>query len=130
MLDTPTVATDTTAALTGVTVSYLVEEAEAWQCLSDMVRNGGPVAIDLETAPHAAEVKKLASLMKAKETASGKLRALRKLKAPATEIANSGRRGEATRRRDQVHRVRRPRPKAKSHTAVASLRRRRARPCR
>ena len=75
------------SALAGVTVSYLVDEAEARQRLSDMVRAGGPVAIDIETAPHAAEVEKLAGLMKAREVASGKLRALRKLKAPAAEIA-------------------------------------------
>ena len=86
-LDTTTAPADTTAALTGVTISYLVDEAEARQRLSDMVRAGGPVAIDIETAPHAAEVEKLASLMKAREATSGTLRALRKLKAPAPEIA-------------------------------------------
>ena len=128
-LDSTTATADTTAALAGVTVSYLVDEVEARQRLSDMVRSGGPVAIDIETAPHAAEVEKLTGLIKAKEIASGKLRALRKLKAPAPEIANSGRRGEAARGRDQVRRHRWSRPKARSHTAVASLRRRRPRPC-
>ena len=75
------------SALDGVTVSYLVDEAEARQRLSAMVRAGGRVAIDIETAPHAADVEKLASLVKAREAASGKLRALKKLKAPADEIA-------------------------------------------
>jgi DNA polymerase I-like protein with 3'-5' exonuclease and polymerase domains len=87
MLDTAPAPANTITVLSGVTVSYLVDEADARQHLSDMVRAGGPVAIDIETAPHTAEVEKLASLKQAKETASGKLRALRKLKAPATEIA-------------------------------------------
>ena len=87
MLDNTTLAKNTTAALAGVTVSYFVDEVEARQRLSDMVRAGGPVAIDIETAPHVAEVEKLAGLIRTKEIASGKLRALRKLKAPAPEIA-------------------------------------------
>ena len=86
-LDSTTAPADTTVVLAGVTISYLVDEAEARQRLSDMVRAGGPVAIDIETVPHAAEVEKLTGLIKAKEAASGKLRALRKLKAPAAEIA-------------------------------------------
>ena len=75
------------SALDGVTVSYIVDEAEARQRLGDMVSAGGPVAIDIETAPHAAHVEKLASLIKDREVARGKLRALKKLKAPADEIA-------------------------------------------
>ena len=75
------------SALDGVTVSYIVDEAEARQRLGDMVGAGGPVAIDIETAPHAAHVEKLAGLMKDLEVARGKLRALKKLKAPADEIA-------------------------------------------
>ena len=70
-----------------MTVSYIVDKAEARRRLGEMVRAGGPVAIDIETAPHKAEVDRLASLVKAKEIASGKFRALKKLKAPATEIA-------------------------------------------
>ena len=73
--------------LDGVTVSYLVDKAEARLRLGGMVRAGGPVAVDIETAPHKAEVERLADLMKAREIASGKLRALGKLKAPAPEIA-------------------------------------------
>jgi DNA polymerase I len=76
------------SALDGVTVSYLVDETTARLRLSAMVRSGGPVAIDIETAPHAVEVEKLAKLAKALEIALGKLRALKKLKAPALEIAN------------------------------------------
>jgi DNA polymerase I len=74
-------------ALDGVTVSYIVDEAEARQRLGAMVRAGGPVAIDIETAPHAVHVEKLASLAKDLEVARGKHRALKKLKAPAPEIA-------------------------------------------
>ena len=87
MLDNTTQPKNTTAALAGWTVSYLVDEAAARQRLSDMVRAGGPIAIDIETAPHAAQVEKLASLVKAWEGALGKLRALKKLKAPAAELA-------------------------------------------
>ena len=87
MLDNTTQPKNTTAALAGVTVSYLVDEAEARRRLTDMVRAGGPVAIDIETAPHPAEVEKLAGLVKAWEVALGQLRALRKLKASPPEIA-------------------------------------------
>ena len=52
-----------------------------------MVGAGGPVAIDIETAPHQAEVDRLAGLMRARAETVGALKALRKLKAPATEIA-------------------------------------------
>ena len=76
------------SALGGVTVSYLVDKAEVHSRLGAMVRAGGPVAIDIETTPHVAEVEKLAELARAREIALGKLRALKKLKAPAAEIAN------------------------------------------
>ena len=52
-----------------------------------MVGAGGPVAIDIETAPHQAEVDRLAGLLRARAETVGALKALRKLKAPATEIA-------------------------------------------
>ena len=74
------------SVLDGVTVSYLVDKAEARLRLGGMVRAGGPVAVDIETAPHKAEVDRLANLAKAKEIASGNLRALNKLKASATEV--------------------------------------------
>ena len=75
------------SALDGVTVSYIVDEAEARQRLGDMIRSGGRVAIDIETAPHVAHVEKLSCLIKDREAALGKLRALKKLKAPPGEIA-------------------------------------------
>lgn len=60
------------SALDGVTVSYIVSEAEARQRLGAMVRSGGRVAIDIETAPHATHVEKVAGLAKAREIALGK----------------------------------------------------------
>ena len=87
MLDNTAQLSDTTDALGGVTVSYIVDEAEARSRLGTMVRTGGPVAIDIETAPHAVHVEKLASLVKDLEVARGRHWALKKLKAPADEIA-------------------------------------------
>jgi len=87
MLDTTTAPAETTAALAGLTVSYLIAGSEARRRLSDMVRAGGPVAIDIETAPRQTEVDRLAGLMRARAETVGELRALRKLKAPAPEIA-------------------------------------------
>ena len=45
------------------------------------------VAIDIETAPNKTEVDRLAELMRAKAEMAGQLKAARKLKAPAAEIA-------------------------------------------
>ena len=87
MLDSTPAPADTTAALTGLTVSCLVDAANARQHLSDMVGAGGPVAIDIETAPRQAEVDRLAGLLRARAETVGALKALRKLKAPAPEIA-------------------------------------------
>ena len=87
MLDHTTQPENTTAALTGLTVSYIVDEAEARQRLGAMVGASAPVAIDIETAPHVAHVEKLSGLIKDREVALGKLRALRRLKAAAHEIA-------------------------------------------
>jgi DNA (cytosine-5)-methyltransferase 1 len=87
MLDNTTRLSDTTDASGGVTVCYIVDEAEARQSLGAMVGAGGRVAIDIETAPHIAHVEKLASLAKDLEVARGRHRALKKRKAPAEEIA-------------------------------------------
>jgi DNA polymerase-1 len=48
----------------------------------------GPIALDIETAPNPSEIERVAELAQAKEAAIGKLKALRKLKAPAAEIAD------------------------------------------
>ena len=45
------------------------------------------VAIDIETAPNKTELDRLAELMRAKAETAGRLKAARKLKAPAAEIA-------------------------------------------
>ena len=115
------------SVLDGVTVSYLVDKAEARLRLGGMVRAGGPVAVDIETAPHKAEVDRLANLAKAKEIASGNLRALKKLKASADRGRGACRRGKAARGRNQVRQGRRSRPPTRPHPAPASLRRRRSR---
>jgi hypothetical protein len=86
MLDTTIQLENTTAALAGVTVSHLVDEAEARQRLGAMVGAGGPVAIDIETAPHAAHVEKLSSLTTAREVALGKLRRSRSSRRRPTRL--------------------------------------------
>jgi DNA polymerase I len=76
----------TTAALAGVRVVYCAEEPQARRLLTEMVK-AGPVAIDIETAPNRTEVDRLAKLMQARAETVGKLKALRKLKAPRNETA-------------------------------------------
>jgi DNA polymerase-1 len=53
------------------------------------------VAIDIETAPIKAETERLAQLTLAKAETSGKLKALRKTKAPTAEVAATAKRLEA-----------------------------------
>jgi DNA (cytosine-5)-methyltransferase 1 len=77
---------DTTAALAGVNVIYCAEEAQARRLLGEML-DAGLVAIDIETAPYKTEVDRLARLLQARAETAGALKALRKLKAPGTEIA-------------------------------------------
>ena len=81
-----TARSDTTAALAGINVVYCAEEARARRLLGEMLVADW-VAIDIETAPNKTEVDRLAELMRAKAEMAGQLRALKKLKAPAAEIA-------------------------------------------
>jgi DNA polymerase I len=87
MLDNTTAPENTTAALAGLTVSYLVDAAEARQRLGAMTAAGGPVAIDIETAPNSTAAARLAGLMRARAETAGELKALKNLKAPPAEIA-------------------------------------------
>ena len=86
MLDSTTAPSNTTAALAGVRVVYSAEEPKARRLLAEMVE-AGLVAIDIETAPNKTEVERLANLIRARAETAGALRGLRKLKAPAAEIA-------------------------------------------
>ena len=60
--------------------------AQARRLLAEMVA-AGRVAIDIETAPNRTETERLAELNQARAETAGALKALRKLKAPAAEIA-------------------------------------------
>jgi DNA polymerase-1 len=84
MLDNTTARPKAIAALAGVEVVYIAEEAHARRLLVEMVAVGR-VAIDIETAPNKTEVDRLASLLQAKAEIAGALKALRKLKAPTAE---------------------------------------------
>ena len=90
--NTPAAGT-TIDALTGVTVVYCAEARQARRLLAEMV-GAGRVAIDIETAPSQAEVDRLARLAQARAETAGELKALRKLKAPASEIANLAAKGK------------------------------------
>ena len=76
-----------TDVLAGVAVVYCAEEVPARRLLGEMLAADW-VAIDIETAPNKTEVDRLAELMRAKAEMAGQLRALKKLKAPAAEIAS------------------------------------------
>ena len=66
--------------------NYCVDAAKARRLLERMVA-AGEVALDIETAPNPSEIVRVTELTREKEAAVGKLKALRKLKAPAAEIA-------------------------------------------
>jgi hypothetical protein len=85
-LGSTTVTPNATAALAGVKVVYCAEEPQARRLLAGMVARGR-VAIDIETAPNKTEVDRLANLFRARAETTGALKGLRKLKAPAAEIA-------------------------------------------
>ena len=85
MLDTTTAPLDTTAALAGVEVIYIAEAPQARRLLTEMIA-AGRVSVDIETAPDKTEVDRLAELLRIKAETAGKLKALRKLKAPTSEI--------------------------------------------
>jgi DNA (cytosine-5)-methyltransferase 1 len=74
------------AALAGVAVVYCAEEAQARRLLGEMLA-ADRVAIDIETAPNKTEADRLAGLLQRKAEAAGQLKAARKLKASAAEIA-------------------------------------------
>jgi DNA (cytosine-5)-methyltransferase 1 len=80
-------STDVAVVLAGVEVVYCAEEAQARRLLGEMVVKVGWLAIDTETAPNKTELDRLADLMRAKAEMAGQLKAARKLKAPAAEIA-------------------------------------------
>ena len=79
-------STGAAAALAGVEVVYCAEEVQARRLLGEMLAADW-VAIDIETAPNKTELDRLAGLMRAKAEMAGQLKAARKLKAPAAEIA-------------------------------------------
>jgi DNA polymerase I-like protein with 3'-5' exonuclease and polymerase domains len=81
-----TASVNTTAALAGVDVVYCAEEPQARRLLKEMVEVDW-VAIDIETAPNQAAVDRLADRLRAEAETAGALKAKRKLKAPAPEIA-------------------------------------------
>ena len=85
MLDSTTALPNTTAALAGVEVVYVAEEPQARRLLAEMVAVGR-IAIDIETAMCPEAVERLAGMLRAKAEIAGALKALRKLKAPTSEI--------------------------------------------
>ena len=89
MLDAAISPDDTapaSALLNGVTVVYCVDAAKARRLLGGMVASG-QVALDIETAPNPSEVERCALLTAERDSLAGKLKAWRKLKAPADQIA-------------------------------------------
>ena len=82
----PSTTTAPTAALAGVEIAYCAEEAQARRLLAGMVARA-PVAIDIETAPNATEIERLNNLLDKEAKRAGLLKARKKLKAPADEIA-------------------------------------------
>ena len=65
-----------------MTVTYCVDAAKARRLLGRIVASG-QIALDIETAPYQTEIDRLTALRQAREATAGKLKALRKLKAPA-----------------------------------------------
>jgi DNA polymerase-1 len=83
----PSPADAARAALAGVDVVYCVDEAQARSLLGALCGAADRVAIDIETAPNKTETDRLAGLLQRKAEAAGRLKAARKLRAPAAEIA-------------------------------------------
>ena len=79
-------STSTAAVLAGVSVIYCAEEVQARRLLGEMLAADW-IAIDIETAPNKTELDRLAELMRAKAEIAGQLKASRKLKVAAVEIA-------------------------------------------
>jgi DNA polymerase I len=80
-------ADPTAAALAGVAVVYCAEEAQARRLLGALCGAAAWVALDIETAPNKAEVDRLSGLLPRNAAEAGHLKAARKLKASAAEIA-------------------------------------------
>ena len=74
------------ALLNGVTVVYCVDAAKARRLLGGMVASG-QVALDIERRRIPSEVERCALLTAERDSLAGKLKAWRKLKAPADQIA-------------------------------------------
>jgi hypothetical protein len=74
------------ALLKDVNVIYCVEATKARQLLGAMVASG-PIALDIETAPNPSEIERCRALSAERDSLQGRLKALRKLKAPADAIA-------------------------------------------
>jgi DNA polymerase-1 len=75
------------ALLKDVNVIYCVDAARARRLLSKMVA-AGQIALDIETVPNPSEVERCALLTAEMDSLAGKLKAWRKLKAPADQIAD------------------------------------------
>jgi hypothetical protein len=73
------------ALLKDVDVIYCVDAAKARRLLGAMVATG-QIALDIETAPYQTGIDRLTALRQAREATAGKLKALRKLKAPVDEL--------------------------------------------
>jgi DNA polymerase-1 len=86
MLDSPPLR-DASTLMSGIAVHYCEEAAKARRMLERMAASG-QIALDIETAPNKAEVDRLAEPIQARAATVGKLKALRKLKASADEIAD------------------------------------------
>ena len=80
-------STGAAAVLAGVEVIYCAEEVQARRLLAEMLAATDWVAIDIETAPNKTELDRLAELIQTQAEAAGRLKAARKLKAPAADIA-------------------------------------------
>jgi ribonuclease D len=84
MLDSPALRDESTL-INGIAVNYCVDAARAAGCSSEW-----PLRVRSRSTlrPNKAEVDRLAKLTQARAATVGKLKALRKLKAPADEIAD------------------------------------------
>ena len=82
---------------------------------------GGRVAIDIETAPNKTEIERLAKLLQTKAETAGVLKARRKLKAPADEIAALVADGKRLAAEIRYARTAGLDPQARPHPAPAGL---------
>ena len=82
---TPIVFATPSQALAGVKVVYVAEAPQAKRLVKEMLQSG-LLTIDIETAPHKAEAKRIDSLSHTIAQLTGAASALKKLKAPAAEI--------------------------------------------